>query len=187
VAPVIDQAMSFVHANYDYTELFLAAVVLLAADESGHTPDIDALIRLGELLLVEGLEEWLEKTKTNGKIPMTCVQVATAAYWQALAVPPNKYGLQVQLVRSQTAAMKATAAPSAQVAEWQQIRSRIKSAVDGAFPQAPKARPAVAPPVPAGGPLLPAGMCTPRDLETSPTLKFVGCLKDTRTSGPPGG
>jgi len=189
VTPVIDQAMSVVGANYDYNELFMAAVVLLAADERGGNPDTRALIRLAEMLIVEGLEAWLEKTKAGGKTPMTCVEVITAAYWGALAVPANKYGLEVELVRQGTVAMNANVASSDEMTKWQQLRGRIKSAMEGAAQFRATARAGDPPPglVTAGSVWLPAGMCTPRDLETSPTLKFVGCLKDTRTSGPPGG
>src|SRR5215831_1372267 len=59
------------------------------------TVDVDMGV---QMLIVEGLEAWLEKTKAGGKTPMTCVEVITAAYWGAVAVPANKYGLEVELV-----------------------------------------------------------------------------------------
>ena len=37
------------------------------------------------------------------------------------------------------------------------------------------------PPQTVGGALL--GLCTPRDMETSPTLTFVGCLQDKNAPG----
>jgi hypothetical protein len=42
--------------------------------------------------------------------------------------------------------------------------------------------PVLPPPQIVDGPLL--GLCTPRDMETSPTLKFVGCLQDKNAPGP---
>lgn len=187
VAPVLDQALDFVGANYAYSELFLAGVVLLAADKSSNDPDLNALIRLATMVLAAKLEEWLQDTPGNGKTPMTCVQVATAAYWQAPATPSNKYGLEVQLVRPRSTMANASIASPSQIAEWRQMRGRIKNAMDAALPHTAVARPVVTATatteglvVTAGSSLLAAGMCTPRDMETSPTLKFVGCLKDTR-------
>ena len=111
------------------------------------------------------------------------MEVITAAYWGAVAVPANKYALEVELVRQGTVATNANVASSDEMKKWQQLRGKIKSAMEGATQFRATAQAAAPPPglVPAGSVWLPAGMCTPRDLETSPTLKFVGCLKDTRT------
>jgi len=203
--PILDQALSYVGANYSYDRLVLGAVVLLAANKSSTNPDLDALVRLGLILLEQGLESYMSGVHSSGKIPMTCVEVATAAFWQATATPPNKYGLQVQMVRSappmasgdaaaasvSSMARPGTGAASADAkAKWPSVRDRVASALAAGHPRlaanlagAPKMSEStdatgVGLILTAGSPYLDAGMCTPRDMETSPTLKFLGCLQD---------
>lgn len=200
VAPVIGQAMGFVGANYAYSELGLVGAVLWAVNESGTTPDVGALLRLGAQALVEELVQRWKGASGSGKIPMTCVQIATAAFWQADAEPVNKYGLKVQSVRSQLVMTNAVTASADQMAKWRVMRDQINDVISEAVPHMAMTRraasasaAAAAESIPgvvvAGSSVLPAGMCTSRDMETSPSLKFVGCLKDTgmRPIAPPGG
>ena len=185
--PILDRAMSFVGANYAYDELFLGAVVLLAAEKSSSDPDLNALLRLCAMLVAKGLLDWLTGAKNDGKTPMTCVEVATTAFWQADSVA-HKYALQVQLVRavgSGGASISATPQKTLSPADMQKLRSLKSEIHAGIAKTSPQLLTAAArttttsdvpPPQTVGGAIL--GLCTPRDMETSPTLKFVGCLQD---------
>ena len=190
--PILDRAMTFVGANYAYDELMLGAIVLLAAQKSSEDPDWDALLRLCLMLTAKGFLDWLTRAKNEGKTPMTCVEVATTAYWQADPVK-HQYALQVQLVRSggNVAAMapRRVLAP-ADMEKVKTLTGQIQQAMASASPKhlalaakheaaATNQRGMVAaqpPPQTVGEAIL--GLCTPRDMETSPTLKFVGCLQD---------
>ena len=196
--PILDRAMSFVGANYAYDELMLGAVVVLAAQKSSSDPDLDALLRLCMMLAARGFLDWLAGAKNSGKTPMTCVEVATTAFWQADPVN-HQYALQVQLVRSGgnvvPMAPKRMLAPG----DMEKIRNmtgQIEDAFARSSPKhlaaaakaaAPKNEPKMAgmqqqpPPQTVGGAML--GLCTPRDMETSPTLKFVGCRQDKNAPG----
>lgn len=189
-APVLEQANGFVGGAYAYDRLLMAGVALFAAEASQANPDVEALLRVGGMLLAEGLESWVHGAHGSGKTPMTCVQVLTSAFWQADASPAGRYGLQVQLVRPDVAlAARASAPPSPAVEEWRRMRARIKTAIDAALPDGvathaampvrPMAAAGTGLVLTAGSPQCPAAQCTPRDLQTSPTLEFLGCLKDT--------
>jgi hypothetical protein len=199
VQPILDRAMTFVGANYAYDELLLGAIVLLAAQKSSNDPDWDALLRLCGMLVARGFLDWLEGAKNSGKTPMTCVEVATTAYWQADPVN-HQYALQVQLVRSNSNVAPMTPQRTLAPADMEKIRS-VTNQIEDAFARtSPKhlalsagqpaskggaARMATTlpppPPQTVGGAML--GFCTPRDMETSPTLKFVGCLQDKNAPG----
>lgn len=197
VQPILDRAMTFVGADYAYDELMLGAVVLLAAQKSSNDPDWDALLRLCGMLVARGFLDWLNGAKNSGKTPMTCVEVATTAYWLADPVK-HQYALQVQLVRSDGNVAPMAPQRVLAPADMEKIRS-VTSQIQDAFArtsprhlamaagQAPsknQAKMAAMPPPPpqtVGGAML--GLCTPRDMETSPTLTFVGCLQDKNAPG----
>ncbi len=198
--PIIDRAMTFVGANYAYDELLLGAIVLLGATKSTDDPTLNALIRLGGMIITDAFTTWLDNVQKGGKVPMTCVEVVTTAFWQA-DPDKHKYAMQVQLVRSGggVAPMLPQHAPSsadvdkvrANAAKVQAMLAKAspKYAAAAAKPAAPAAAPKMAGPTPptpppqlVDGPLL--GLCTPRDMETSPTLRFVGCLQDKNAPGP---
>lgn len=174
VQPVLDKAMSFVGADYAYSDLFLCAVVILASEIPKQDILREIIILLGNDL-VDKIIGWLNNN--SKQVPMTCVQVATSAFWQAASTPPNKYGLQVVINNG-----RKPLEPSNELTHYKNIRKRLSSNLNSSFPNLvgnlnqPKERLTVF----AGSDLLPLGTCTPRDLQTSPTLKFVGCLKDTR-------
>ena len=197
VDPILARAMNFVGANYAYDELMLGAIVVLAAQKSSDDPDWDALLRLCMMLGAKGFLDWLNGAKSSGKTPMTCVEVATTAFWQA-DPDKHKYALQVQLVRSggNVATMTLQRAPAS--ADMDKIRTITGQIEDALARTSPKhlvaaskaaagkheAKMAAMPPPPpqtVGGAML--GLCTPRDMETSPTLKFVGCLQDKNAPG----
>jgi hypothetical protein len=174
VKPVLDEAMSYVNANYAYSELLLGAVVVMAAQvpAGGWSPEIRMALSELEHKFVEWLNENQDKT------PMTCVQVATSAHWQAVSTPVNKYALQVTLKSPR----KSPISPSEELKEYQQIRSSLIAAVDAVRPgfsdKYTQINASVT--VSAGSGDLPLGSCTPTDMQTSPTLEFIGCLKDKR-------
>lgn len=176
VKPVLDQAMTYVNAKYAYSELLLGAVVIMAAEvpAGGWSPEI----RMALDMLEHKFIDWLNENKD--KTPMTCVQVATSAHWQAPSAPVNKYALQVTL----SSPRKSPIPPPTELQHYQKIRSSLISGVESVRPGFTEAyinsRPDSSITVPAGSDLLPLGSCTPTDLQTSPTLKFIGCLKDTR-------
>lgn len=176
VQPVLDQAMSYVGAKYAYSELVLGALVIIAA-EVPKEESVSELVRISLNLLEHELELWLNAHAD--KTPMTCVQVATSAYWQAVSTPPNKYGLQVVIDDS-----RQTTGSSAEMKEYLALRNRLKQKLDSKWPgwvyQSRKESGGLT--LFAGSEMLPLGSCTPRDLEYSPTLEYVGCLKDTRNN-----
>jgi hypothetical protein len=181
VQPILDRARTFVGAKYAYDELFLGAVVLLAADKSSRDPDWRALLRLGSMLLVNGFREWMSGADKSGKTPMTCVEVATTAFWQADPAA-HKYALQVQLVRNKgTKLASINPLTPAEMDQLRSMRSQIHAAIASTSPQlltsgARTSSTSDVPPQTVDTPIL--GLCTPRDMQTSPTLKFVGCLQD---------
>jgi hypothetical protein len=176
VKPVLDQAMTYVNAKYAYSELILGAVVILASEfPAGRWKPFlrEALSELEHKFVT-----WLDKNKD--KTPMTCVQVVTSAHWQAPSIPDNKYALQVTL----SSTRKPLVSDPSNLEHYHGVRERLISAVDSVHPgfsQAvinSKANSSIT--VAAGSDLLPLGSCTPTDLQTSPTLKFVGCLKGSK-------
>lgn len=161
--PIIDAAMTYVGGNYAYTDLLMVAAVLAASEYPK-----DSVLKEATRLLLDQVQhqivEWL--SNNGGKTPMTCVQVATSAHWQAISAPPHKYGLQVRIDGARHAPDFTKDRQAFQAA-----RAKILTAVS------PVQKGIV---LTAGSDALPLGCSTPRDLQTSPTLEFIGCLKDTR-------
>lgn len=190
VQPVLDEAKRYAGADYAYSELLMGAVAIMAS-EMPREKHLREAVRIALDYVDHKFQDWLNRTAD--KVPMTCVQVVTAAHWHAASQPANKYGIQVTLDGSRTPpgvanefGSRASFGSEAGQA-YQEMRSRIASAMQAAHPN-------VAVPTPkqtqfeppelvevAGSGILPLGTCTPRDMETSPTLTFVGCLKDTRS------
>lgn len=174
VKPVLDEAMTYVNAKYAYSELLLGAVVVMAAElpSGGWSP----VIRSGLDILEHEFVQWLNDNQD--KTPMTCVQVATSAHWQAEASPAHKYGLEVII----SSPRKPPVPPTPEIQHYHDVRASLISAVDAVSPGFSNAiiRSDSSLKVVAGSDILPLGSCTPTDLQTSPSLEFIGCLKDTR-------
>ncbi|QJD79602.1 hypothetical protein [Spirosoma rhododendri] len=179
VDPVLDVAKSFVGGQYAYSELLLAAVAILAS-EMPNEQNLSIIVRLALDFFEHEFELWLNENAT--KTPMTCVQVATAAHWNAASDPANKYGLQVVLNDSRKPPISSDQSTQDMV-QYQAMRSRIISRVSSLYsvPGVTRSQQSGLT-VFAGSDLLPLGSCTPRDMETSPTLQFIGCIQDNRTS-----
>jgi hypothetical protein len=187
---VLDEAKRYAGADYAYSELLMGAVAIMAS-EMPREKHLREAVRIALDYVDHKFQDWLNRTAD--KVPMTCVQVVTAAHWHAASQPANKYGIQVKLDGSRTPpgaanefSSRAGTGSGARRA-YQEVRSRIASAMQAVHPN-------VAVPAPkqarletsglvevAGSGVLPLGTCTPRDMETSPTLAFLGCLKDTRS------
>jgi len=173
VKPVLDKAKTFVGANYAYSELLMGAVVIMAS-EVPKEAYLSEIIRITLSYVEHQFEKWLNENAD--KTPMTCVQVATTAHWQADATPANKYGLQVTINGARKPPI-----PSKDMSKYQDLRSSLISKFNAVHPGfANQIIQSAGMTVYAGSGLLPLGSCTPRDMETSPTLEFVGCIKDTR-------
>jgi hypothetical protein len=205
VQPVLDEAKSYVGARYAYSELLMGAVAIMASEVPSEK-HLKEAVRLALDYVDHVFQDWL--TRHAEKVPMTCVQVVTSAHWHAASQPANKYGMQVKLdgARTSPLAAGATVAAGATASDgsessagrgdaearktYQEVRSRIAAAMADhpsvAVPRPRGVRAQTAGLEPnglveaAGSGVLPLGTCTPRDMETSPTLTFAGCLKDTR-------
>jgi len=186
--PILDAAMKYVGAGYSYSELFLAAVALLSANKSSNSDYVNMCIHWFEIQVGMRLEDWINQ-QMGVSNQMTCVQVAVAAYWQA-SPDDGRYAIWVNMLRPvPPAAAKVTAASTATTrspAELGATRGRLRHALEHGLGQraTPAAATTAAGPepteLPGGSAMLPAGFCSPRDLETSSSLTFVGCLQDTR-------
>ncbi|MGH8171766.1 MAG: hypothetical protein ACREPX_01385, partial [Rhodanobacteraceae bacterium] len=147
-------------------------------------PDLQALFRLTMMLAAKSALDWFNGTKASGKKPMTCVEVATTAFWQADPIA-HKYALQVQVVRqgagTASTPMASVLSP-AELAQYRAAHAQIHTVLANTAPHllAPASKGGAqindVPPQTVEGAML--SLCTPRDMETSPTLKFVGCLQD---------
>jgi hypothetical protein len=175
VKPVIDQALSFQGSKYAYSELLMAAVILLAS-EVPSDKNLNIIVRL-ELTAIESMfEKWL--TDNANKTPMTCVEVVTSAHWMALANPANKYGIQVKINGDRNLPFK----PSKNQETYHDFRNKIMKHMQFTYPiYTKKLMEDVALLATAGSKTLPLGSCTLRDMQTSPSLQFIGCIKDKRS------
>jgi hypothetical protein len=175
VEPVIDQALSFQGSKYAYSELLMAAVILLAS-EVPNDKNLNIIVRL-ELTAIESMfEKWL--TNNANKTPMTCVEVVTSAHWMALANPANKYGIKVKINGDRKLPFK----PSKNQETYQNFRNKIMKHMEFTYPiYTKKLIEDVSLLATAGSKTLPLGSCTLRDMQTSPSLQFIGCIKDKRS------
>ncbi|MEM7161602.1 MAG: hypothetical protein AAF487_04095 [Bacteroidota bacterium] len=184
--PMINLAKTYAGGNYAYDNLLLLAVMLIAC-EWPKSEKVSETVRL-LLAYVDGkLEKWLNANK--GKTPMTCVQVATSCHWDAPTTPPNKYALQVLINGARTAPWNKKNDDlrddySVEMLEYNRLRTKITSHLKGIYPDVDISGGAKGIKAYAGSIMLPLGTCTPYDLQTSPTLEFIGCLKDTRSTDP---
>lgn len=187
VQPILDAAMKFVGAGYSYSELFLAAVALLSANKSSNSDYVNMCIHWFEIQVGMRLEDWINQ-QMGVSNQMTCVQVAMTAYWQASS--DGRYAIWVNMLRPVPPAAKTAAASTASTrspAELRATRDRLRHVLEHglgqrATPAASTAAGGAPEPteLPAGSAMLPAGFCSPRDIETSSSLTFVGCLQDIR-------
>tara|TARA_R110002124_G_scaffold270539_1_gene439045 strand:- start:495 stop:1322 length:828 start_codon:yes stop_codon:yes gene_type:complete len=174
VQPVLNEAISYQDAKYAYSELLMGAVVILTS-EIPDEKDLSEIVRIALTYVEHQFEKWL--TDNADKTPMTCVQVATSAHWQANATPINKYGLQVNI----NGARKSPFA-SKNLEAYQKLRTSLLNKISITHPEfSKKLKTKSGLVVFAGSDILPLGSCTPRDMETSPTLKFIGCIQDNRS------
>jgi len=164
--PILANALSYVGGNYCYSELLMCAVAILAVDES-NDPVVKEIVRLWGARIEYEVEQWLRGN--SGKIPMTCVQVATTSFYHADNTPYHKYGIEVRIDGTR----HSVPIPD-HVVQLRAIKAKLKSALDklAEDDRAPIT-------VKAGSYYLPPGTCTPRDLTDSPSLHYIGTLKDT--------
>jgi len=175
VQPVLDKAKSFVGAKYAYSELLMGAVAIMAS-EVPKNKNLKEALRIAIDYVDHKFQKWLDEN--SDKVPMTCVQVVTSAHWLADSTPANKYGIQVSVDGSRRPPGDNL---NDQQKAYAELRSRLIKKMQSAFPKFKLAQRTDNDTVHfAGSEVLPLGTCTPRDMETSPTLTFVGCLKDTR-------
>lgn len=194
--PVTDQAGAIAAAGpkFAYDELLMAAFVISVSDLP--LGPFRALARE----VVWKLDAWVHKhVEGRKKRTMVCTEVVCTSFWQA---DPNPlYAINIQVGGSRAAQLVAAAsrpsprraalvkgaiaAPS--MSEDEELRrqcarlllraagpsrrKRLRASV--AAPRAVAAGPVLEP---AGGPGIPLGCVTPRDLQDSPNLKLVGRL-----------
>ena len=164
-APVTNMAKTFAGGKYAYTDLLLVAVVLIGSElpKEAYLKEIVRIMLAG---FQHELVEWL--TNNKDKTPMTCVQVATSSFWEADKNAARKYALQVDINGARHNPFSSKEMETYQTIRREVIQATAHLGGQNGF----KAY--------AGSDILPLGSCTPRDLQTSPTLEFIGCLKDTR-------
>lgn len=201
VEPIIDKALSYKGAKYAYSKLLLVGLALIAC-EIPKKDKIGEMVLLLSRILVSQLVGWLERNAD--KTPMTCVQVVTSSHWQAESTPTNKYGLKVIVDGSRENKLFSSAELSEspdyrnELAKYHKLRNEFIEKLTSENPSYKKVMEQKSKSMNlllksksskmeksksifiAGSDLLPLGSCTPRDMQTSPSLELVGCLKDER-------
>lgn len=183
-APMTNLAKTYAGGKYAYDDLLMVAVMLIAV-EYPKEENVRELIRLLAAFVEGELEKWLNAN--SSKTPMTCVEVATSCHWAAPTTPPNKYAIEVLITGARTAPWTKKNTDlrddfSPDMLEYNALRKKITSKLKGIYPDLNIENSPIPIRAFAGSPLLPPGTCTPYDLQTSPTLEFIGCLKDTRST-----
>jgi hypothetical protein len=182
--PVTDAAKSYVGGNYAYDKLLMVGVVI-AATELTTDEAIRTLIRLGGAVLVGKVVSWLNRN--SDKTPMTCVEVITAAHWDAKSDPPAKYSLKIDVPSTRTSIQHDKPDPTTGVGDvsdlqhqYASIRKTILNAFETSEISVGGKLDYGAARIPAGSELLPCGAVSLRDIQTSTNLEFLGCIQDKR-------
>ncbi len=187
--------------NFAYDELVMSALVIWISK----LPQ-KRWLRIAVRLLLGKVEAWLhDRVFTQpGKHSMVCTEVATTSFWKAKTSPDYAIYVLVDGTRdskSITAVVPPPLAPGGPGAvpprpdspderiKWRYGQLYLKSSA-GMDPQQladfarahAQARRGPALRLQAGGPSLPPGCVTPRDLQRSPSLDFVGRISEE--SGP---
>jgi len=197
--PVTDEADSIAKrgVQFAYDELLMAALVVVLS-RLPTEPLMRAAIRIG----LSALEDWIHSHITGGKESMMCTAVVCTSFWEA---PPNpKYAINISVDGSRAAQLLAAASqpPRPQVppgvsiaertaADYEELRRQCaRLLLEAAGPaQRELLRRTAGRPwprtsgtgtvlEPAGGPWVPVSCVTPRDLQDSPNLDFVGRLSE---------
>lgn len=168
--PVITAAQSLVGGTYSYAELAAIALSLLVTDfNASGKSQIEINEMLGEI--IQGLNDYFYEA--NGKRAMTCVQVVTTAFYEAVSEQPNAYALQANTTVDRNPPVTSDAATqlahhtNLQKALTQLAAEHGEQVDSAALKSAIQTAQAPFPPV-----------FTPRDLQLSPSLTLVGTLKD---------
>jgi len=182
--PVTDAAKSFVGGNYAYDKLLMVGVIIAAAEFT--TDDaIKLLIRLGLASLIDDISNWLHKN--SDKTPMTCVEVITSAHWQGKSDPANKYCLKIDVPSTRTPLQHPTSkldptAGNRGLSDLQNqyatLRQDVLSAFSGSDVSTKSKLDTRAARIPAGSEVLPCSAVSPRDIQTSTNLEFLGCIQN---------
>ena len=182
-APVTDAAKSFVGGNYAYDKLLMVGVII-AATEFTTDDAIRFALRLGLAALVEKISAWIHRN--SDKTPMTCIEVITSAHWQGRSDPANKYSLKIDVPSTRTPLQGPISQPgptamNGDSSELQNQYATLRANVLNAFSQGeisigskPDTR---ASRIPAGSDFLPCAAVSPRDIQTSANLEFLGCIQ----------
>ncbi|MBT8146143.1 MAG: hypothetical protein KJN90_04775 [Gammaproteobacteria bacterium] len=193
VQPLVDVAKSYPGGKYCWDLTLTMGLVILGS----RVPEkniLKTIIRIGGGIIVAEIEKLIEKKEHVDKTPMTCVQVATSAYWQAKTTPEHKYGLLIDIddkrhpSKANPVNLLESGIKDLEAKAYLELRKEIEKLYrrhfGDEFVESILARLDAAPgPLIAGSALLPLGTCSPTDIQTSPSLEFVGCLKDTRKHG----
>ena len=177
VDPVTTLAKSFVGGAYSNSELIMGGLLFLTM-EMPSNPVASEMIRIVGDRLVHEMQEFIQYVEGQGKTPMTCVQVATSAFWGADPSSARKYGIEVKINGARKAPWSLPSNASADLKALSAKRDQLAQLM-GPFAMEPAKKPGIV--VKAGSDMLPLGSCTTRDLQTSPSLQFVGCLLDKRS------
>lgn len=177
VDPVTTLAKSFVGGAYSNSELIMGGLLFLTM-EMPSNPVASEMIRMVGDRLVHEMQEFIQYVEGQGKTPMTCVQVATSAFWGADPSSARKYGIEVKINGARKAPWSLPSNASADLKALSAKRDQLAQLM-GPFAMEPAKKPGIV--VKAGSDMLPLGSCTTRDLQTSPSLQFVGCLLDKRS------
>jgi len=178
VDPITTLAKSFVGGAYAYSELIMGGLLFLSMEmpSNGVASEI---IRIAGDRIIHELQEFVEWARGEGKTPMTCVQVATSSYWGADPTDARKYGIEVKIDGARKLRWSLPSDASDDLKSVSQKREQVADLFGVPLENSYATSGGIV--VKAGSDLLPLGSCTTRDLQTSPSLSLVGCLRDTRS------
>ena len=185
--PVTARSDAIVAAKtkFAYDELFMAAVVIAVSKQ----PD-DKWLRRAARLLLSRVQQWVHDhiTSKPGVVAMTCAESVAVSFDEA---DPPTYELKVEIDQSRNYATLARATPrllgnfmTHMLSPYDELRQRYADLVVAAAPQILRA---LQVPAGAGGFAqmnFPPGCVTPRDLQTSPSLRRVGRLSPDKPTPP---
>jgi hypothetical protein len=201
--PVVAHARTFIGAKYAYADLLMAAVVISLGRRTSIPAMKLALRRFGAQAgnyLASKLFPALNAS-SDAKDAMVCTEVVAAAYYHAPSIPVHRYALEV-LVRGRSANEGLGAVPRSEQATLEaeylelslQWRTYLRAGAPDLARDVDAAEEASCQEglfgltddriVRAGDRALPLSCVTPRDLETSPSLKCLGRIPQPSRRGP---
>ncbi len=175
--PVVDCAMAIAqeHMVYSFDELILGAIIIWTSKMPANK-DLRIAVRILGDLIDPIVHRWA--LAHGGKEGMVCSQVVTTSYWEASEDRRYEIDIDVdgdgRIDRGGKSVANAGGA-SEKVPEAHEYEKTVARIGDALARLSYSPRGVMAP---AGSPLVPLGVVTPRELQESPNLELVGRISD---------